>query len=87
MCLNRVNEWVLEFNSRTKKLLIDLNKRLPGAKFSFADTYPAVLDLINNPTHYGKKRELINIQTLHNCICVTGLYIVTYHNVSKTYTI
>ena len=59
MCLKRVNEWVMEFNTRTKKLLEDLNKRLPGAKFAFADTYPAVLDLIDNPTRYGKKILLI----------------------------
>ncbi|AED94220.1 GDSL-motif lipase/hydrolase-like protein [Arabidopsis thaliana] len=73
MCLNRVNEWVLEFNSRTKKLLIDLNKRLPGAKFSFADTYPAVLDLINNPTHYGFKianTSCCNVDTSVGGLCL-----------------
>lgn len=59
MCLKRVNEWVMEFNTRTTKLLEDLNKLLPGAKFAFADTYPAVLDLIDNPTRYGKKLLVI----------------------------
>lgn len=53
-CLKRVNEWVLEFNSKVDKLIDRLNKRLPNANFLFADTYQHVLDLINNPTTYGK---------------------------------
>ena len=66
MCTNKNNhphgcadQYLVELNTRTKKLLEDLNKRLPGAKFAFADTYPAVLDLIDNPTRYGKKILLI----------------------------
>ncbi|BFG37489.1 hypothetical protein CerSpe_237630 [Prunus speciosa] len=49
-CLKRVNEWVLEFNSKVQKLIATLNRRLPKAKLSFADTYGDVFDLINNPT-------------------------------------
>lgn len=52
-CLKRVNEWIMEFNSRVQKLIHTLNHRLPNAKLTFADTYPLVLDLINNPTVYG----------------------------------
>ncbi|KAF2300507.1 hypothetical protein GH714_013867 [Hevea brasiliensis] len=58
ICLKRVNEWALEFNSRAQKLLNTLNQRLPSAKFLFADTYGDVLDLINNPTAYGES-ELV----------------------------
>ncbi|GLT28801.1 hypothetical protein SLA2020_037070 [Shorea laevis] len=54
-CLKRVNEWVLEFNSKVQNLVTSLNKRFPNAKFMFADTYPDVLDLIDNPTAYGLK--------------------------------
>ncbi|KFK33276.1 hypothetical protein AALP_AA6G354100 [Arabis alpina] len=73
MCLKRVNEWVMEFNSKTTKLLDDLNKRLPGATFSFADTYPAVLDLIDNPTHYGFKianTSCCNVDTSVGGLCL-----------------
>uniref|UniRef100_A0A1J3HXH6 GDSL esterase/lipase n=1 Tax=Noccaea caerulescens TaxID=107243 RepID=A0A1J3HXH6_NOCCA len=73
MCLKRVNEWVMEFNTRTQKLLEDLNKRLPGAKFAFADTYPAVLDLINNPDHYGFKvanTSCCNVDTSVGGLCL-----------------
>lgn len=57
-CLKRVNQWVLEFNSRVQKLLYSLNRRLPNAKLIFADTYPAVLDLIDNPNAYGESNAL-----------------------------
>lgn len=52
-CLKRVNEWVLVFNDRIRKLVASLNQQLPGARLMFADTYPTVLDLITNPTTYG----------------------------------
>lgn len=52
-CLKRVNEWVVEFNSKLQKLISSLNSRLPNAALVFADTYPAVFQLIANPTAYG----------------------------------
>lgn len=52
-CLKRVNEWVLEFNTNVQKLISSLNKQLPKSALLFADTYPAVSDLITNPTAYG----------------------------------
>ncbi|XP_073265069.1 GDSL esterase/lipase At5g37690 isoform X2 [Populus alba] len=59
LCLKRVNEWVLEFNSGVKNLIATLNHRFPNAKFTFADTYGDVLDLIENPTAYGKFNHLL----------------------------
>uniref|UniRef100_A0A2P2J5B5 GDSL esterase/lipase At5g37690 n=2 Tax=Rhizophora mucronata TaxID=61149 RepID=A0A2P2J5B5_RHIMU len=53
-CLKRVNKWVLEFNSRVQKLMASLTHRFPNAKPIFLDTFPDVLDLITNPTAYGK---------------------------------
>ncbi|KAE9606104.1 putative triacylglycerol lipase [Lupinus albus] len=54
-CLKHVNEWIRQFNSKIQKLIKKLNRRLPNAKLIFADTYPLVLELINNPTAYGFK--------------------------------
>jgi len=54
-CLKRVNRWVLEFNSKVKHLVASLNGRLPNAELIFADTYSAILDLIENPSAYGFK--------------------------------
>ncbi|KAJ9147262.1 hypothetical protein P3X46_029439 [Hevea brasiliensis] len=73
ICLKRVNEWALEFNSRAQKLLNTLNQRLPSAKFLFADTYGDVLDLINNPTAYGFKvsnTSCCNVDTTVGGLCL-----------------
>lgn len=59
ICLKQVNLWVQQFNSKVKKLVDNLNKHLPYAQMTFADTYPLVLDLIENPKAYGKFNFLI----------------------------
>ncbi|PON55565.1 Lipase [Parasponia andersonii] len=72
-CLKRVNEWVLEFNSKVKKLITSLNTRLPNAALMFADTYPAVFDLISNPTTYGFKisnTSCCNVDTSIGGLCL-----------------
>ncbi|KAI9100238.1 hypothetical protein K1719_024456 [Acacia pycnantha] len=72
-CLKRVNEWVTEFNTRVQNLLHTLNRRLPNAKLAFADTYPVVLDLINNPTTYGFKvsnTSCCNVDTSIGGLCL-----------------
>lgn len=53
-CLSQVNLYVQEFNSRVKNLIFTLNSQLPYAQMTFADTYHDVLDLIENPSAYGK---------------------------------
>jgi phospholipase/lecithinase/hemolysin len=63
-CLKQVNEWIQQFNSKVQKLIIKLNHGLPNAKLIFADTYPLVLDLIDNPSDYGK----ISILNLTLCL-------------------
>ncbi|KAK8630583.1 hypothetical protein V6N13_079370 [Hibiscus sabdariffa] len=72
-CLKRVNEWVMEFNSKVQKLINTLNKRLPNAHMMFADTYPAVLDLIDNPKAYGFKvgnTSCCNVDTSIGGLCL-----------------
>ncbi|KAG5064276.1 hypothetical protein AAZX31_02G229600 [Glycine max] len=72
-CLKRVNEWILQFNSNVQKLINTLNHRLPNAKFIFADTYPLVLDLINNPSTYGFKvsnTSCCNVDTSIGGLCL-----------------
>lgn len=59
-CLKRVNQWILDFNSSVQTLLASLSQLLPNAKLIFADTYPAVLDLIDNPSKYGKSNALFS---------------------------
>lgn len=54
-CLHNVNQWVVDFNSRVKTLVISLNSTLPSAHFGFADSYQVVIDIIDRPQHYGFK--------------------------------
>ncbi|RDX85250.1 GDSL esterase/lipase, partial [Mucuna pruriens] len=72
-CLKRVNEWILQFNSNVQKLINTLNHRLPNAKLIFADTYPLVLDLIDNPSTYGFKvsnTSCCNVDTSIGGLCL-----------------
>ncbi|MCD7451684.1 hypothetical protein HAX54_013005, partial [Datura stramonium] len=73
MCLEQVNLWVQEFNSKVKNLIDDLNKHLQYAQITFADTYPIVLDLIENPTAYGFKisnASCCNVDTIVGGLCL-----------------
>ncbi|KAK6255827.1 hypothetical protein SCA6_017132, partial [Theobroma cacao] len=72
-CLTRVNEWVSEFNSKVQYLINSINRRVPNAQMIFADTYPAVLDLIDNPSTYGFKisnTSCCNVDTSIGGLCL-----------------
>ena len=72
-CLKKVNEWVVEFNSKVKKLIVSLNGRLPSAKFMFADTYQDVYDLIEEPEVYGfqvSNTSCCNVDTSIGGLCL-----------------
>ncbi|CAN4114781.1 unnamed protein product [Withania somnifera] len=73
ICLKQVNLWVQEFNSKVKKLVAILNKHLSYAQITFADTYPLVLDLIENPKTYGFKisnTSCCNVDTSIGGLCL-----------------
>ncbi|KAJ6791429.1 GDSL esterase/lipase [Iris pallida] len=72
-CMERVNQWVLQFNSRVQKLLLRLNSKLRAAQLTFADSYPIVLDLIENPKAYGFKisnTSCCNVDTSLGGLCL-----------------
>ncbi|KAK6150314.1 hypothetical protein DH2020_015246 [Rehmannia glutinosa] len=72
-CLGQVNLWVQQFNSKVKKLIGTLNAHLPSSQLIFADTYQAVLDLIENPTAYGFKvsnTSCCNVDTKLGGLCL-----------------
>ncbi|KAH7861586.1 hypothetical protein Vadar_028046 [Vaccinium darrowii] len=72
-CLKQVNAYVLEFNSKVQNLMAQLNRHLPDAQLTFADTYQSVLDLINNPTTYGFKisnTSCCNVDTNVGGLCL-----------------
>ncbi|XP_008809415.2 GDSL esterase/lipase At5g37690 [Phoenix dactylifera] len=72
-CLEEVNQYALDFNSRVTKLLVALNAKLPGAQMTLADSYDIVLDLINNPGRYGFKvstTSCCNVDTTVGGLCL-----------------
>ncbi|WOL08816.1 GDSL esterase/lipase [Canna indica] len=72
-CVEHVNDYVLQFNSRVKALLTELNLKLPGAQMAFADCYDIVLDLIDNPKRYGFKiahTSCCNVDTTVGGLCL-----------------
>ncbi|KAK6927836.1 GDSL lipase/esterase [Dillenia turbinata] len=72
-CLKQVNLWMQQFNSRVNNLIVSLNRHLPNAQFAFADAYPAVLDLIQNPHTYGFKisnTSCCNVDTSIGGLCL-----------------
>eukprot|EP00253_Pinus_taeda_P034086 PITA_34086 len=52
-CQQNLNEYAVKFNAATGNLIADLNSKLPGARFVFADGYTFFTKLIENPQAYG----------------------------------
>ncbi|XP_068661206.1 GDSL esterase/lipase At5g37690 [Aristolochia californica] len=72
-CLTRVNTWVLDFNGSVQRLLRSLSRKLPGASFTFADTFGPVLDLIVSPRSYGfrvSNTSCCNVDTTLGGLCL-----------------
>lgn len=53
-CSDKVNAEVRDFNAGLFAMVEQLNAELPGAKFIYADAYKGVLEMIQNPSAYGK---------------------------------
>ncbi|CAI9758156.1 unnamed protein product [Fraxinus pennsylvanica] len=82
-CLKQVNLWVQQFNSEVQKLIANLNRHLPSAQLTFADTYQAVFDLIDNPTAYGFKvsnTSCCNVDTQLGGLCVPNSNVCKNHS-------
>lgn len=53
-CSDLANKLAVQYNSRLKDLLAELNDNLPGSKFVLANVYNLVMELITNYEKYGK---------------------------------
>nr|XP_043633402.1 GDSL esterase/lipase At5g37690 [Erigeron canadensis] len=77
-CLHQVNNWVLQFNSKVQKLIKVLNVKLKNAQLTFADTYPDVLDLVENPSKYGFKvsnTSCCQVDTTVGGLCLSNAHV------------
>ncbi|KAL7231888.1 hypothetical protein ACSBR2_010005 [Camellia fascicularis] len=52
-CVALPNQMALQYNSRLKDLVTELNQNLPGAKFVLANVYDLVMELVTNYAKYG----------------------------------
>lgn len=52
-CVKRINDANQLFNDRLKSLVDNLNKNLPGGKFTYINAYGIFQDLLNKPSSYG----------------------------------
>ncbi|KAH9322146.1 hypothetical protein KI387_016785, partial [Taxus chinensis] len=72
-CLNGLNSLIVEFNEGVEALLRRLNSRLPRVKITYADTYTAVMKLIQNPQAYGLRNSTApccNVDTSLGQLCL-----------------
>ncbi|XP_047315924.1 GDSL esterase/lipase At5g37690 [Impatiens glandulifera] len=74
-CLNQVNIWVQQFNSRVGSLVKTLSRHLNSSEIVFADTYNDVLDLIVDPIKFGFKvsnSSCCNVDTSIGGLCLAS---------------
>lgn len=57
-CMENYNTVSLEFNGKLEKLTSKLNKELPGIKLVFSNPYNPLLNIIRQPSSYGKPNIL-----------------------------
>lgn len=57
-CVAVQNADAIVYNSKLQKLLVDVQTRLSGSKLAYFDAYNPILDMINDPTKYGKIIQL-----------------------------
>lgn len=69
-CSELENQAALLFNSKLSSQMDALNSQLPGCRLVYLDIYSTLLDIIKNPSKYGKHT--------HVCICIFGtLYVIS----------
>jgi len=54
ICLPNVNYGARVYNDKVANLVNQYNQRLPNGKFVYIDMYNSLLEVINNPSQYGK---------------------------------
>lgn len=64
-CVQRINSANQMFNNKLKSLVVNFNKNLPNAKFTYINAYGIFQDLIDNPSAFGNssRTSLIRLFT------------------------
>ena len=57
-CSDYVNAMARDFNQGLESIIAELKERLGGAHILYADTYTPVMDIVNHPHKYGRRRKI-----------------------------
>jgi len=81
-CSEKVNADARLFNAGILAMVKQLNAELPGAHFLYADAYKGVMDMISNPSQYGKtstlERSLLVSSSYCNKFCYKFLMMIRF---------
>ncbi|PON51383.1 Lipase [Parasponia andersonii] len=67
VCVDRLNQYAQDFNSKLQAHLTSLQQSLPESKIAYFGIYDSIMDMVTYPSKYGF------LQTLQGC-CGTGLF-------------
>ncbi|KAJ6723764.1 GDSL-LIKE LIPASE/ACYLHYDROLASE [Salix koriyanagi] len=70
-CVQRYNTVALEFNDKLSKMVMKLNKELPGINLVFSNPYFVFMRIIRRPSLYGFEATSV-------ACCATGMYEMGY---------
>jgi phospholipase/lecithinase/hemolysin len=70
-CVETYNDLALEFNAKSKNLVMKLSSELPGVKLVFTDPYYIFLSIIQKPSLYG-------FEVASMACCATGTFEMGY---------
>ncbi|CAN0900994.1 GDSL esterase/lipase At4g26790 [Linum grandiflorum] len=70
-CVEEYNTVAKDFNKKLNEVVKDLNKKLPATKAVLSSPYDIVMEMIENPSHFGFKNA-------EKACCGTGLLEMSY---------
>ena len=54
-CIDKLNQAALSYNTKLKAAISGFKARFPDIKVVYIDIYESFLDMVTNPTNYGKR--------------------------------
>ena len=54
-CVEAINKLVIQYNIMLEEHITELNSAYPDAHIIFCDVYQGIMEIIDNPLHFGMK--------------------------------
>jgi hypothetical protein len=81
-CIEDQNLDSRNYNEKLVNLLPQMQAKLPHSHIAYADVYEPLIDMINNPTKYGK---FIHLPLLSTLIWLALYYSITFNVVYRIF--